>query len=119
VRYRRNDAPPVNIELLKLLIAKGAALEVEYVDAAMVELLLRAGADPEIRDWDDQTPLQNMACSGYVRIVKLLLQFGADVNARPSGRVVSWDEGPEFWPLVVMATTAARCTPRYARARQR
>jgi ankyrin repeat protein len=49
--------------------------------AGMVEKLLRAGADPNLRQADGFTPLHSAAFHGDAAIAGLLLLFGADPNA--------------------------------------
>jgi len=50
----------------------------------LVALLLRAGADPNLRSAGEQegTPLCAAACHGHVEIVRILLGGGADPNLR-------------------------------------
>jgi ankyrin repeat protein len=50
--------------------------------AAMVELLLAAGADPNTRIGTGETPLMTCASSGSVAAVRLLIARGGDVNAK-------------------------------------
>jgi ankyrin repeat protein len=45
-------------------------------------LLLQAGANTESRGYNDWTPLHRAAISGCVEFVSLLLDSGADINAR-------------------------------------
>jgi len=47
---------------------------------AMVELLLQNGANPNLSDNENITPLHYAAMNGYENIVKLLLQNGANPN---------------------------------------
>ena len=67
-----------------------------------IEALLKAGADPNVRDEKGRTPLMTSAqCSNYsgayvaylARIAELLLDYGADVNAQD-------DDG--YTPLMAM-----------------
>ncbi len=51
----------------------------------MVRLLLRAGADPSVRDVHGRTPLIIAARSCRIAIAKALIVHGADINARDSG----------------------------------
>lgn len=45
-----------------------------------MEILLKAGADPNIRDLDGQTPLHWAAEEGSIDTVELLLKRGAERN---------------------------------------
>ena len=51
-------------------------------DAAVVSLLLAAGADVDVRDYHGATPLHDACRSGRPVIVSLLLAAGADVDVR-------------------------------------
>ncbi len=53
-----------------------------YDGVEMAELLLDAGADIEIRDEYDNTPLIEACYSNNAALVKLLVSRGADVHAR-------------------------------------
>ena len=50
-------------------------------NAAIVNALLRAGADADAAYGDGETPLMMAARTGSVEAVKLLLEAGAEVNA--------------------------------------
>ena len=50
----------------------------------MVRLLLRRGADPNIGNKDNLTPLQSAAHHGNIAIVTMLLKAGARVNTADS-----------------------------------
>jgi len=52
--------------------------ESEYLP--IVELLLKKGADPNIKNEDGDTPLHIAAINAYDRIVELMLDFQADPN---------------------------------------
>jgi ankyrin repeat protein len=54
--------------------------------AAVVQTLLAAGADPNVRATDGSTPLMTAAASGSVDAVKALLDRGAEVNAQETAR---------------------------------
>ncbi len=54
----------------------------EAVVLSLVELLLRHGADPNGRRRDGMTPLHSAAYRGHLRVIRALLQAGADINAR-------------------------------------
>ena len=51
-------------------------------NAAMIEALLKAGADANSTDEHGTTPLMMAAASGSADAVKVLIDHGADVNAR-------------------------------------
>jgi len=50
-----------------------------------VDMLLKAGADPDGRNAKGQTPLGGVAFKGYAEIAKLLLDAGADPQADQGG----------------------------------
>lgn len=52
-----------------------------FHDLQTVQWLLSWGANPNVRDSDDTTPLHCAADDGYVEIAKELLDHGANVNA--------------------------------------
>lgn len=52
-----------------------------------VKELLRLGADVNVRDKSDETPLICTCRWGYAKVARILLQAGADVNA-----VANWNE---------------------------
>ncbi|KAJ8668029.1 hypothetical protein QAD02_009692 [Eretmocerus hayati] len=49
-----------------------------------VELLLKYGADPNARDYRNNTPLHFMCYNGCPDIIDILVSHGADINARNS-----------------------------------
>ncbi len=51
-------------------------------DLEAVELLLEAGADPNISDADGFTPLMGAATYNHVEMISLLKEAGADVNVK-------------------------------------
>jgi ankyrin repeat protein len=53
---------------------------------AMVDLLLTAGADPNLANFLGTTPLMRVAAAGSVECVTLLLNYGADVNRKETSR---------------------------------
>jgi ankyrin repeat protein len=65
-------------------------LDAELREAAFVcnfvrvRALLARGADPDVRDEDQRTPLHQAVLGNSVGLVGLLIESGADVNARDS-----------------------------------
>lgn len=55
--------------------------------AQVVELLLKRGANKEHRNVSDYTPLSLAASGGFVNIIKLLLQSGAEINSRTGSKL--------------------------------
>jgi ankyrin repeat protein len=55
-------------------------------NAAMLDLLLKAGADPNAAQSEGETALMTAARTGVAAAVKTLLAYGADVNATESWR---------------------------------
>ncbi len=53
----------------------------ESGQAAVLETMLACGFDPNIRDKDNVTALHRAAMAGHPDAVRVLLKFGADVNA--------------------------------------
>lgn len=60
------------------------ALTVGLLYLQVVELLLLRGANKEHRNVSDYTPLSLAASGGYVNIIKILLNAGAEINSRYS-----------------------------------
>ncbi|WP_141315056.1 ankyrin repeat domain-containing protein [Streptomyces spinoverrucosus] len=54
-------------------------------DAARVNVLLGAGADPERGDRDGTTPLYLASVQGAAEVARLLMEAGASPNAESSG----------------------------------
>lgn len=52
----------------------------EQIDIA--ELLLKKGADTEFKDPSKYTIIQSATFSGYIKIVKLLIQYGANLDVK-------------------------------------
>ena len=53
----------------------------ESGNAAVLETMLACGFEPDARDKDNVTPLHRAAMGGHPDAVRVLLKFGADVNA--------------------------------------
>ena len=83
---QRPDVPLANVKWPRLpkdpLVHLGYALvwACTFGPSAVVELLLRKGVDPEGRD-DDGTALHTAAGHGRMDLVRLLLQYGASLEA--------------------------------------
>jgi ankyrin repeat protein len=54
----------------------------ESGNAAVLETMLACGFDPEAKDKDNVTPLHCAAMGGHVDAVRVLLKYGASVDAR-------------------------------------
>ena len=54
----------------------------ESGNAAVLETMLACGFETEAKDKDQVTPLHRAAMAGHVDAVRVLLKYGADVNAR-------------------------------------
>ena len=53
----------------------------ESGNAAVLETMLACGFEPDARDKDNVTPLHRASMGGHPDAVRVLLKFGADVNA--------------------------------------
>ena len=87
-----------DLEMAKLLLAAGANVQAatreggitpllmacQNGNAAMIDALLKAGADSNAVKTNGTTPLMMAAASGSVDAVKTLLDHGAGVNAKES-----------------------------------
>jgi ankyrin repeat protein len=54
----------------------------ESGNAAVLETMLACGFEPDARDKDNVTPLHRAAMGGHVDAVRVLLRYGADINAQ-------------------------------------
>ena len=73
-RVRSLVSAPVDLDL-DLGAALGNAVAAGY--AEIVELLLRAGANPNLSSLTGFTPMESATCAGYSAIVELLITAGA------------------------------------------
>jgi ankyrin repeat protein len=84
-----------HIDVLKLLLAKGAKVDAKGVNQSTplllaaaddhndcVEFLLSKGADPNTGDIEGCTPLHYAANVGYTAPIETLLAHGADINRK-------------------------------------
>ena len=55
---------------------------VRHGDKKLVALFIKAGMDPDTKDYMERTPLMNASNDGYIDIVKLLIDAGANVDAK-------------------------------------
>jgi uncharacterized protein len=110
-----------DLDLAKLLLERKANVEAETrVDsitplvlasrngsAAMIDVLLKAGADSNKPTSTHVTPLMSAAAAGDVSALKALLDGGADVNARESTNgqtalmFAAWENRPEAIRLLI------------------
>lgn len=72
--------------------------------AVLVQMLLAAGADPNIRDESAPTPLQRAAHIGSAPLVRSLINAKADVNAAPA----KCKEGDQVSSTALQAAIATR-----------
>ena len=81
--------------------------------AGDVRTCLRAGANPEARDEDGDTPLHNAAYNGHVGAIAALLEAGADLEARDENGAtpLHWAAG-EGHAGVIAALLEAGADPR-------
>lgn len=89
-----------DLEMARMLIQAGADLKAKtrvgaitpllmaatHGNAAMIETLLKAGADPNLANELGTTPLMQASAAGSVEAVKILLDRGANVNAKDTAR---------------------------------
>ncbi len=82
----RND-----VELVKLFLDAGsdatAALDHLSIDKSdkcktILELLLKYGANPNEKDWNDETILHDIAREGISELARMILKYGADPNVQ-------------------------------------
>lgn len=111
-------------EIALLLIGKGAQINVRpsYINpiliaavkasnASVVEVLLDAGADPNVRrkdgrgDWTHETPLFFAVQLGLLPIIKLLVEHGAPVNQPPYRAVNSFMSEPINSPSLLIVAS--------------
>lgn len=62
----------------------GLHMAVRYDHGPVVEALLDAGANIQLRNINGWTPLHDAANDGNIPLIKVLLAHGADINARES-----------------------------------
>ena len=88
--------------MTKILIDAGASLETrknvlnipcKMGEIEMVELLLSKGADPNRKNYNEDTPLIYAVDNEHIDIVKLLLESGADPNL----------QGDDGWTALMVA----------------
>src|SRR5271169_6461723 len=82
---------------LLLLLAQTPALHeaIAYYDPSAAEALIEAGADPNLRDSHDRTPLHIAVTSFGLKkldVMRLLLMKGADPNLRDDAGASPLDE---------------------------
>ena len=120
-----------DLEMAKTLLAAGANVKAKSRlggvtplfmacrsgSAAMIELLIKAGADAGAPDSVGTTPLMLAAASGSVEAVQVLIDHGADVNAKESAHgqtalmfAAALDRGPAIKMLIAHGANSEMTT---------
>ena len=70
-------------------------------DVRMAKELLEAGADPDERDTNQSTPLIHAVWPGFTEFIHLLVEYGADVNAKnnKNNTAIHFAFEKVVWPL--------------------
>lgn len=76
------SSSPFTIKMSLFGKRKTESLSCVFFSFQVVELLLLRGANKEHRNVSDYTPLSLAASGGYVNIIKILLNAGAEINSR-------------------------------------
>ena len=58
-----------------------ASVHERKCDMEKVKRLLAAGADPNAKGWADRKPLYWAVCEGNLKLVRMLIEAGAEVDA--------------------------------------
>ncbi len=74
----------------------------ESGNAAVLETMLGCGFKPEAKDQDNVTPLHRAAMGGHVEAVRVLLKYGADVNAQDG----MFSASPLVWAVEGRSTSS-------------
>jgi hypothetical protein len=82
LKYLLNTNPNINFNRIINNYDTLLHRAVETQNINKVRLLLKYGANPNVRGAGNDTPLHTAACRGPVRIVELLLKAGANPNVR-------------------------------------
>jgi hypothetical protein len=73
----------------------------EMGSTACAKILLDAGADPNLVEYDGWSPLHWAARNGHLEVTKLLLDHGANLGQRDSKGLtpLDWAAGSEYWDV--------------------
>lgn len=82
---------PKGFECYPIFTQRSLILATEIGSAAMVELLLKYGANPNLQNEDGLTALMRAISIENVELVKLLLQSGADVRIKDIKSLTAYD----------------------------
>uniref|UniRef100_A0A7E4UX86 ANK_REP_REGION domain-containing protein n=1 Tax=Panagrellus redivivus TaxID=6233 RepID=A0A7E4UX86_PANRE len=102
---------------MKLLHQQGQPLDAKQPDGSsylhvaaahgysdVAAFLLRVGIQPNLRDYDDWTPLHAAANWGQINMVEMLTDYGADVNAKTKSQETPLDLAPDEETATVIQT---------------
>jgi len=87
----------VNARNTKLETPLHNAIRIQADNTALVELLIAKGAMINAKDINGETPLHRAASLALTNLVSLLVERGADINARRGGQ---WGSTPLFLAVV-------------------
>jgi len=93
------------------------AVKTDSASLDMISILVRRGADVNVRDSHLRTPLHRAAQFGHVQAVQLLLRLGADPNAEDENGWTPLDRGRLHPAIVSILERAPKRTARQELAR--
>ncbi|OQS04875.1 kinase [Thraustotheca clavata] len=76
------DKQPQQWRLIAQALPKALGKAADNGDVAIVSMLLTAGAQPDFKDKEGETPLHKAAFNGHVKVIEVLLAAGASVDIK-------------------------------------